>query len=223
MKKSVLITGGNTFLGQQLVEQYIRQDWSVATAVAANTEAGEQKQELKESLLIIPWNRNSIFSAKTVVREASRSFGQIDEFIILHQPPVINTAFEETAITELDDVVDECINGTVYLTREILDYCADKNDILLSYALQGDLGESGPAMTDGSAGFFRYFARGIIGRKRHGLYQTAYYSPKQDHKGFAEFIFQYNQGRKEKGNGEWLRYSEKKPLFSQVPVIKKEF
>lgn len=223
MKKSVLITGGNTFLGQQLVDQYQREGWLVAAAMAGMGDAGEMKQEQAESLLILPWNRNSVFSAKTVIRETVRCFGQVDEFVIIHQAPVVSTPFEETALAELDDIVDECINGTVYLTREILDYVSERNGLLLSYALEGDLEETGHPMTDGAAGFFRYFVSSTIARKRAHLFQTAYYSPKQDHRNFAEFIIRFNREKNEKGNGEWLRHSEKKSLFSSVPVIRNNF
>lgn len=222
MAKVVLISDGDGNLGQRLSTIYQKEGAKVVLLSDSNekTEAPTEGEDL--SFVEVSWNKGSIFSAKTVVREALRYFGKIDEVIVLAPERDTLGSVEDISINDIDEKIEKDINGLVYLTREVLDIMGKKKEGTLSFvAGNRSKGSNSSSLHAGAKGFFGEFTESIITKGRSGLFQNGFISGLDNNEGFAEFIYRINSEKNPKANGQWLHHSNKKSIFSSVPVAKR--
>lgn len=222
MAKVVLISDGDGNLGQRLSKIYQKE----GAKVVLLSESAEQVQAPAEgedpSFVEVPWNKGSIFSAKTVVREALRYFGRIDEAIVLAPERDSLGSVEDISINDIDEKIEKDVTGIIYLTREILDIMGKKKDGTLSFvAGNRSKGSNSSSIHAGVNGFFEAFTETVIVKGRTGLFQNGFLSGLDNNEGFAEFIYRINNEKNPKANGQWLHHSNKKSIFSSVPVAKR--
>lgn len=222
MGKVVLISDGDGNLGQRLSKVYQKEGAKVVLLSESAEKDAAPAQGEEISFVEIPWNKGSIFSAKTVVREALRYFGKIDEVIILSPERDSLGSVEDISINEIDEKIEKDINGVVYLTREILDVLGKKKEGIISFVVTNkSKGINSSSIHAGAAGFFGEFTDIVLSKGRTGLFQTGFISGLENNEGFAEFICRINRERNPKANGQWLHFSNKKSIFSSVPVAKR--
>jgi len=218
MEKVVLITGSESLLGRKLVEKSLSRGLKVAAPVASN--AGNSADSGREDLMVVPWNRSSVFSAKTVVREVERQFGKIDQALFLSPHSTELSYLMELSVSDLDQHFDNTIRGPVYLVKEMLSSMQKKKGGQLCFAMTGV--KSMQSLQRGSSGFFRSFADSLIQESDAGLQMCGFLSDSTDMESYADFILEIlKEELPAKALGQWLKHSERKNLFSSLPIEKR--
>nr|MDA3851163.1 hypothetical protein [Spirochaetaceae bacterium] len=70
--------------------------------------------------------------------------------------------------------------------------------------------------------FFHSLADSILLSKNESLTSCGFISDWTDMEGYADFILKYMDDLPEKARGQWLKHSQKKPLFNQHPIEKRQ-
>lgn len=217
MAKVVLITGSETSLGRKLVDKELGRGNRVVAPVASKS--SNTADNSREDLLVLPWNRSSVFSTKTVIREAQRQFGKLDRAILLSPAGAEATYFMEMSVNEVDEVIDQSIRGNAYITRELSQVIQETGSMTLGFVLQS--GKNSSPLYNGSKGFFRNFADTLMLELSPGTDLCGFITESPDLEGFADFILQYLEDLPEKARGNWLKHSDKKSLFTSLPIEKR--
>ncbi|QEN09101.1 SDR family NAD(P)-dependent oxidoreductase [Oceanispirochaeta crateris] len=220
MNKTVLIIGSETLLGRKLIEVYLNSGCKVIAPVMTSQET--MKESEKKNLLVIPWNRGSLVSAKTVYRESIRVFGTLDQAIIVNPELSSTPAFEDIDTEVMDELLNIYIHGTLYLIREILNYFKSKESGTLVFA-ETEKGLSPTAVLPSLiSGSFHNTVEGLLLTDLEGLKSCAFTSRLTEMEDYAQFIRGILESDDPKINGEWLLFSEKKNLFQSLPILKRK-
>jgi len=220
MSKAVLIVGSETLLGRKLIEVYLNAGCKVIAPVMTSLET--MKESEKKNLLVIPWNRSSLVSAKTVFRETVRVFGTLDKAIIVNPEISSSPLLEEAETEKIDDLLNTYIHGTLYLIKEIIQYFRNRDSGTLVFA-ETEKGLSQTAVLSSviSAGFHST-AEGLLMSGLNELKICGFTSRLTEMEDYAQFIKGILDSEDPRINGEWLLYSERKNLFQTLPIIKRK-
>ena len=216
MGKVILITGSETLLGRKLVEKNLSAGNSVIAPVLSKDENTNETK--KNNLFVVPWNKSSIISTRTVVREGIRVFQKIDEAILVYSENKTNDQFLDFSTSEIDEAIDSSINGLVYLTRELLKAISNDNNFAISFAMVKKNQKQGNSIEKGFQGFFKSFADSVI-QNIQIIYKCAFTTSVSEMDSYAAFICNILSDRPEKASGQWLNYSDRKNLFSSLPIL----
>lgn len=215
MEKIILITGSETLLGRKLVEKNLSAGNKVIAPVLSKEENGSENQ--KSNLLVVPWNKSSIISTRTVIREGMRVFRKIDEAILVYSENKTNDKLADFSTSDIDESIESSIRGTVYLTKEIMK-SMESQGVSLSFAVTRKNRVSPNPLEQGFKSFFKSFADSIISDEK-GIYKCAFTTELTDMDSYASFIRSTLDELPEKGKGQWIDYKERKNLFSALPVV----
>jgi hypothetical protein len=216
MGKVILITGSETLLGRKLIEKNLKAVNKVVAPVQSKDDNTNENQ--KNNLLVVPWNKSSVISTRTVIREGIRVFQKIDEAILVYSENKTNDQLLDFSTSEIDESITSSINGTVYLTRELLRINNTHAEGCLSFAVVNKNQNVANPIEKGFSGFFKSFADSVI-LNDSKLYKCAFTTFVSEMDSYAEFICQVLQERPVKADRQWLSYAEKKNLFSSLPIL----
>ena len=220
MNKTVLIIGSETLLGRKLIEVYLNDRYKVIAPVMTSQET--MKESEKKNLLVIPWNRSSLVSAKIVCRETIRIFGSLEKAIIVNPELSSVPPLEESATETMDEMLNNYIHGTLYMIREILSSFKSERAGTLAFAeTDKGLSPTGVLPSIISAGFHST-AEGLLLSDLEGLKRCAFTSRLTEMEDYAQFIKGVLESENPKINGEWLQFSEKKNMFQSLPILKRK-
>ncbi|MDA3809491.1 MAG: hypothetical protein PF518_04075 [Spirochaetaceae bacterium] len=216
MGKIILIAGSETLLGRKLIEKNLSAGNSVIAPVQSKD---DNTNELKKNnLLVLPWNKSSVISTRTVVREGIRVFQKIDEAILVYSENKTNDLLLDFSTSEIDESVESSINGIVYLTRELMRVLNPANDRCLSFAIVNKVRNLINPIEKGFQGFFKSFADATISGEDK-LFKCAFTTSVSEMDSYASFICNILHDRPTKADGQWLSYTERKNLFSSLPIL----
>ena len=216
MGKVILIAGSESLLGRKLIEKNLSAGNSVIAPVQSKDENSNEPQ--KNNLLVVPWNKSSVISTRTVVREGIRVFQKIDEAILVYSENKTNDQLLDFSTSEIDEAVEASVNGTVYLVRELLRVFDGRESSCLSFALVNKNLNSLNPIEKGFQGFFKAFADAAV-YNENKTYKCAFTSSVSEMDSYAGFICNILKDKPEKAKGQWLNYSERKNLFSTLPIV----
>ena len=220
MGKTVLIIGSETLLGRKLIEVYLNNGSRVIAPVM--TEQEKLKESEKKNLLVIPWNRSSLISAKTVFRELLRVYGGLDQTIVVNPEMNDSNSFETMDYEKIDELLNTYVHGTLYLTKEVLSFYnrQDAGDLVFAETAKGQ--NSTSVLSGVIGGSFHCMADAILcGESARGV-SCGFTSRLTEMEDYAEFIRGFLDSADPRINGEWLLFSEKKNLFQSLPVLKRK-
>ncbi|MDC7220630.1 MAG: hypothetical protein PQJ59_11910 [Spirochaetales bacterium] len=219
MSEVVLIAGSETLLGRKIVEKELARGNRVAAPVNSSKESGSGESS-RENLLVVPWNRSSLFSAKTVIQETVRLWGIPDRAYIIDNSNRETAPFTDLSLADLDDTVDREIKGFLYLTNQLINTLKKKNSSSLFF-IRPHHSKSESGMDRGMGEFFRELADGIMRERLERLQTAGFISSTANAESCAESILEYASDLPEKARGEWLKISEKRNLFLPLPLEKR--
>lgn len=219
MEKIILITGSETLLGRKLVEKNLAAGNKVIAPVQSKDENSNESR--KSNLLVLPWNKSSIISTRTVIREGMRIFQKIDEAILVHSENKTNDKLLDFSTSDIDEAIETNIRGTVYLTKELLKIFQDSRENAIAFVLTRKSRQMSDPITRGFLGFFRSFADSVI-QSGESVYRCAFTSEVSDMDSYASFIRATLNEKPEKGKGEWFDFRERKNFFSALPIIQRK-
>ncbi|MDC7223222.1 MAG: hypothetical protein PQJ60_05730 [Spirochaetales bacterium] len=218
MSQVVLIAGSETLLGRKLVEKELDRGNRVVAPVSSSRDSGGGESS-RENLLVIPWNRASLFSAKTVIQETTRHWDIPDRAYMIDGRSREAAPFTDLSLTDLDETVDREIKGFLYLTNQLIPLLKKGRSSLLFIRRPSSEGESG--LDRACSGFFRELADGIMREKPDRLTVGGFVSTTANVEVSAESIVEYASLLPEKARGEWLKISERRKPFSQLSIEKR--
>lgn len=119
MGKTILVTGKEGFLGNEISQHFLNQGCQVAVSVPPRKEAFPSVDQ-DHRLLQFPWSRRSAVASKNFVLSALQAFETVDEAWIIVTPEREAFGLAELAPLALDEGLDHTVKGTLYLVRELL-------------------------------------------------------------------------------------------------------
>ncbi len=216
MGKVILIAGSETLLGRKLIEKNLSAGNCVIAPIQSKNENSNESQ--KNNLLVVPWNKSSVISTRTVVREGIRIFKKIDEAILIYSEKKTNNQLTDFSTSEIDETIDSSINGIVYLTRELQRLFNSSDNTSLSFAVVNKNQSKNNPMEKGILGFFKSFADSIV-LFEDKIFKCAFTTSVSEMDSYANLICSVLQEKPQKANHQWLNYTEKKNLFSILPIL----
>ena len=220
MGKTVLIIGSETLLGRKLIELYLGSGCRVVAPVM--TEQEKLKESEKKNLQVIPWNRSSLISAKTVFRETLRIYGSLDQTIVVNPELNDGIGLEDTDYERMDEILGTYLHGNLYLIKEVLGFYdrQDAGDLAFAETPKGQNSSSLLSSLIGAA--FHSMAESMINSEySHGLF-CGFTSRLTEMEDYAQFIKGFLDSGDSRINGEWLLFSERKKMFQSLPILKKK-
>ena len=220
MDKIVLIIGSETLLGRKLIELSLNKGNRVIAPVMTSQE--KLKESSNKNLRVIPWNRGSLVSSKTVLREAVRSFGRIDTVIVVHPEPKVSTSLPEATIESIDESLNTYIHGSIYLIKELMDYFYSEEKGSLVFAEPERSSEGIFPVSSLIRGGFHSFADAVLLSRIPGIYKCGFLTQITEMDDFGDFILNVLEDSDPRANGEWLKFTEKKGIFQSLPIVKRK-
>jgi len=219
MGKVILITGSETLLGRKLIEKNLSAGNKVIAPVHSKDENSNEPQ--KNNLLVVPWNKSSVISTRTVIREGIRVFRKIDEAILVYSENKTNDQLLDFSTSEIDELIESSISGIVYLTKEILKTLNSTENGALSFAWVRKAVNTKNPVEAGVKGFFRTFADAAL-LNSDTIYKCAFTTTVTEMDSYAGFICNVLNDRPLKADSQWLNYTDRKNLFSSLPVVSRK-
>ena len=217
MGKTILVTGKEGFLGNEISQHFLNQGCRVAVSVPSRKEAFPSVDQDRR-LLQFPWSRRSAVAAKNFVLQTFQEFEGLDEAWVVVTPERESFGMAEMAPLALDESLDATVKGTLYLVRELLQRQAAQPSLVLRFVFY----DEDPSTLPPLAALHYQGLRGMVtalltqARKRH-LTVWAYESlvPR------TEEYLSYLLNSKTPVPGRWNVLGEKKTLMNSL-FTKKE-
>ncbi len=222
MTNTLIILGGETSLGKELIKLYLDNAWKVVVPLPEDRENLRSSGKARENLVQIPWNPCSLISAKIAFREGQKKWGFPGTAIIINPEPAEDSGsrLENTAVMEQS--LNTSIHGRLYILREILESFRKQDRGILGFAeTRNALTASAPVQTLIS-GAFHGLAEGILLEGVSRIHAAAFTTTLTETKVYAQFIKGYLDAPDPRTKGQWLRFSEKKGLFQSLPLVKRK-
>jgi NAD(P)-dependent dehydrogenase (short-subunit alcohol dehydrogenase family) len=118
MGKTILVTGKENFLGNEIAQHFLNQGCQVAAALSPRKEAAPAAGA-ERRLVQLPWSSNTPAAAKNLILQTVRTFDSLDEAWIIVTPEREAYSLTDLAPPAVDGGVD-AVKGTLYLVRELL-------------------------------------------------------------------------------------------------------
>lgn len=208
MKRSILVTGGDTFLGALLVRRFSDSGHQVVTTHQATH---DKKRGTKETSTCT-WMRGSSISAKNVLMEARQALPELDTVYIVVSPLNIQTSFDETAPVAMELQWDDWIKGTTFLAREVMKENRGQGMSLSFIFYLEETAEVNPVTAlvyEGMAAFAKALMKQRTGSR---IAISAYECRNGDGPNFVEYI----STQEESLHGQWKTFPEKSSLFGKI-------
>jgi NAD(P)-dependent dehydrogenase (short-subunit alcohol dehydrogenase family) len=132
MGKTILVTGKEGFLGNEISQHFLNQGCQVAASVPPRKESFPSVDQ-DHRLLQFPWTRRSAVAAKNFVLRTLQEFESLDEAWIVVTPERESFGIAELAPLALDEGLDGTVKGTLYLVRELLQRQANHPHFVLRF------------------------------------------------------------------------------------------
>lgn len=212
MGKTILVTGKEGFLGNEISQHFLNQDCRVVASVPPRKDTFP-KLDPEGKLLQVPWNRRSPVAAKNFLLQAIQHFDSLDEAWLVITPEREAFVLAELAPLALDEGIDGVLKGTLYLVRELLQYQATHPSLVLHFVFY----DEEPAALPPLAAVEYQGLKGLVSslllqsRKRH-LPVWAYEAlvPR------TEEYLRYLLSGKTNEPGRWNLFGEKKTLMNTL-------
>lgn len=218
MNKVLFIVGEETVIGRKLANYYRSAGWKVASALFSEEDRSEDSEDESKHLY---WNRSSLFSAKGTVREAIRRFKKLDMAIIVNCNSGSTSPLQGQSIAEIDEVIDNYVKGNSYIIREVMHELLKHESPILAFVNPEETTECS-SVDNGTFHFFKGFSDSILLQKIANLYKCGFQTDTDEPENYCNFITKMLDEQNEKANGEWLKHSTKKALFSSLPIVKRQ-
>ena len=132
MGKTILVTGKEGFLGNEISQFFLNQGCRVAVSVPPRKES-YPSMDPDRRLFQFPWSRRSPVAAKNFLLQTIQEFEGLDEAWVIITPERESFGLGELAPLALDEAVDAKVKGTLYLVRELLQRQASQPSLVLRF------------------------------------------------------------------------------------------
>jgi NAD(P)-dependent dehydrogenase (short-subunit alcohol dehydrogenase family) len=210
MGKTILVTGKESFLGNEINRFFLEGGHQVSVAVTPRKDVFPSLDQSKRQYLI-PWNRRSAVAAKNFILQTEQELGPIDEAWVLVSPERESFALNDLPPLTIDETIDQNTKGLVYLIRELLSRQAQRPTLAIHFVFFEEDPTSLPPL--GALQFFglRGVVSSLLGMaRRRSLPILAYDTVLQQPETYATWLLT----PKMHSPGRWNIHGEKKSLLS---------
>ena len=135
-KKNILVIGGSSSLGRDIIEKFISNDWQVIATYNSN------KILLRENLVIKNLNLLSPTSLKSFTKYL-KNFSKIDYILFL--PSILNgKKLQDYSFKDINRCMNVNFNSQVYLLSKILFSISKSGFVLFVSSISGEKGSYDP-------------------------------------------------------------------------------
>ena len=210
MGKTILVTGKEGFLGNEISQHFLNQGCQVAVTVPPRKEAFPSVDQDRR-LLQFPWSRRSAVAAKNFVLQTYQEFDGLDEAWLVITPDREAFSLAEMAPLAIDEAIDSSVKGMLYLVRELLQRQAVQPSLVLRFVFFDEEPTTLPPLAAVHYHGLKAMVTSLLGqaRKRHltvWAYETLV--PR------AEEYLLYLLNSKTPVPGRWNVLGEKKTLMN---------
>ena len=218
MEHTVFITDIDTPLGASLARLYLTEGFSVfgtGTTEKGLARISEEMTADREGAFVAElWRRASPISARNMMLKAQNTLGEMNDFIVLGNPVSLPSGFHDLKVDVLDRDIDEWVKGNLFLLRDILVHCMDREQSNVSLVcLIHEISDS--PLSDTIRRSFLGLAHALLGVYGGGAFNIQAFESAADlTEEFALYIFRTLTERSGRAAGKWMRYQ--KGLFSTL-------
>lgn len=211
MGKRILITGKDTFLGNEIIRELQAGDHQLISTVNPRPD-GKVQWEVPEKHLVVPWNRRTSLGAQNLILEAKKKFGGVDEAWLVYSPEMDSRPAEDVSNLDLEERLDQGLKGFFFLVRELGSLSQEGRKPELNFVLFHEQPASAGPLSSCLYGGFAGLAQGTIQTAR-GLRARGFESAGNSAEAFLQYL--RDQGFSGKAPwGKWHVYQEKRGFFS---------
>ncbi|MCL2044529.1 MAG: hypothetical protein FWG89_10360 [Treponema sp.] len=223
MSRRVLIAGSDSALLHAIeaetakrVEYYtvapIRNRFSVNSSRSAAYEQPDNSADSLSGRIPLEWNPGSPIAARTLVLAAENRIGQIDEAILVCNPPVTGCDPALLHLADVEILANDHVKGWFYLVRELsLVFRGQEAGILaLVFPEAGSKDETIDLLGSAALAVFRSLIRSLLTVAINEPYFTMGFSENEtgDEAGFAAFISRHLEECNRRSNGKLHKYGK---------------
>ncbi|OHD14878.1 MAG: hypothetical protein A2Z96_07195 [Spirochaetes bacterium GWB1_48_6] len=121
MGKTILVTGKDTFLGNEIIQILQGAGNKIASTVQPRPDSTVH-WDIPDQHLVLPWNRRSSLSSKNLLSDILARFGTLDEVWLVLSPELDSRPAGAVPLVELDEKLDLGVKGFFCLLRELTTY-----------------------------------------------------------------------------------------------------
>jgi hypothetical protein len=178
-------------------------------------ESPAARNPAQENGVPLDWNPGSPVSARTLVIAAENRFDQIDEAILVCDPPSVRYAAADLTLTDIEILVNDDIKGWLFLVKELAAVFRERKKGTLALVYSETSGAGGKddvvdLLGPVALAAFRSLARGLLDSSFNEPYLTLGFSGADagDEAGFAAFVFKQLEEGNRRSNGKLYKYGK---------------
>ena len=220
MTRGILLAGNESPLFSATAAEAEKRVEKYAAALIYNPAAVKPGELKSEKMIPIVWNPGSSISGRTLLLSAENWMGQVNDAILICQPPSMYKPAESLAPADIESHVNSQIKGWFFLIRELAIYFRARGSGTLALVIPETVSGGGESLSDffgaPAAAAFRAIARelltGSAAEPFHVLGFTysessARYGAGQE-KEFVSWMFKILDEGSRKNSGKWHKFGK---------------
>jgi hypothetical protein len=177
------------------------------------TDSGNASPE--NARILLDWNPGSPISARALVLAAENRLGQVDEAILVCDPPSIRRAAADMDMANIEVLVNDHIKGWFFLVKDLATIFRKKEKGTLALVCPETSGTGGKdeiadLLAPAALASFRSLTHGLLAAAPSEPYFTLGFSGAEisDEAGFAAFVFKQLDEGNRRSNGKLYKYGK---------------
>jgi hypothetical protein len=225
MTRGILIVGNESALtsaieveAAQRVERYTLALLPDRLSSGDNAQIGLQSWSSAisaEKRISLEWNPGSPISARTLVLAAGNRLEQVNEAILVCDPPSVRTAVADLSLANVEILVNDYIKSWFFLVRELAAVFRAHGGGVMALvcpetARTGDKDDAADLLGSTALASFRALTRGLLAAAFSEPYLTLGFSGVEagDDTGFAAFVFKLIDEGNRRNNGKLHKFGK---------------
>ena len=169
----------------------------------------------EKARILLDWNPGSPISARTVVLAAENRLEQVNEAILVCNPPSVRCAAADLNLTNVEILVNDQIKSWFFLVRELAAIFKERKAGILALVYPettgaGSKDDASDLLGSTSLAAFTSLTRSLLAATFSESYLTLGFSGAEagDDAGFAAFIFKQLDEGNRRSNGKLYKYGK---------------
>lgn len=208
MQKNILITGKDTYIGNELCKDFL----SRGQKVLATVESAKHPPAGEENLTIKQWNPLSSISAKNLVLDSRNDVGPLDTAIIVFSPAKSGIPFDQTSFRDIETGIDQYIKGRIFLCKEVYNHMIKQGKGALIILIYEENAEKTTPLESSYFGAIRSFCESLLKERQLDMYVID--STSKDPELFLDYLQNTLKDTKKNPPGKYYRHSDKRGFFA---------
>ena len=223
MTRGILIAGNESALTSAIEVEAVRRVERYTLALLPDRLSGDEaKIGLQgwssfsvEKRIPLDWNPGSPIAARALVLAAENRLEQINEAILVCDPPSVRTAVADLSLANVEILVNDYIKSWFFLVRELAAVFRAHGGGVMALvcpetARTGDKDDAADLLGSTALASFRALTRGLLAAAFSEPYLTLGFSGVEagDDTGFAAFIFKLIDEGNRRNNGKFHKFGK---------------